>query len=108
MVIKGNIQIDTNGELYETELTDNYIRNSKYTKPSKTEKGAFIPGLISEVIVKEGDIVKLGRTVLVLEAMKMLNEINLNFDAKITKIHVSKGDIVVKDQVLFEYENIEN
>ncbi len=103
---KGKIQIDIEGEIYETELTDNYIRNSKYTRPSHTKKGAFIPGLISDVLLKEGDKVKPGRTIIVLEAMKMLNEINLNFDAKIIKIYVSKGDIVVKDQVLFEYEKI--
>ena len=103
---KGKIQIDVKGEIYETELTDNYIRNSKYIRPSNTEKGAFIPGLISDVLLKKGDKVKSGRTIIVLEAMKMLNEINLNFDARITKIHVSIGDIVVKDQVLFEYEKI--
>jgi len=103
---KGTIQIDIEGEVYETELTNNYIINSKYIRPSDTDKGAFIPGLISDVLVKEGDKVKLGRSVVILEAMKMLNEINLNFDARITKIFVSKGDIVVKGQVLFSYEKI--
>ena len=107
MVKTGKIQIDIKGEVYETELTENYIRNSKYTKPNNTEKGAFIPGLISEVLVSPGQIIKEGRTIIILEAMKMLNEINLNFEAKITEIFVSKGDIVVKDQILFKYERID-
>ena len=55
---------------------------------------APLPGLIREVLVSEGDQVKKGQKIMVLEAMKMENEINADSDGTITSLLVSKGDSV--------------
>ena len=51
-----------------------------------------LPGVIVEVCVKEGQAVKAGQKVAVLEAMKMENEIPAPKDGTVTAIHVHKGD----------------
>jgi len=55
-----------------------------------------LPGVIVEVSVKEGQAVKAGQKVAVLEAMKMENEIPAPKDGTVTAIHVSKGDSVLE------------
>lgn len=55
-----------------------------------------LPGVIVDIKVKEGDTVKKGQTVLILEAMKMENNINADKDGVITAIKVSKGDSVME------------
>jgi glutaconyl-CoA/methylmalonyl-CoA decarboxylase subunit gamma len=55
---------------------------------------APMPGSIVAVSVKVGDIIKKGQVLVVLEAMKMENEIVSPVDGKITAVSVSKGDTV--------------
>ena len=55
---------------------------------------APLPGLIREVLVAEGEQVKKGQKIMVLEAMKMENEINADSDGTITSLLVAKGDSV--------------
>lgn len=55
-----------------------------------------LPGVIIEVSVKEGQAVKAGQKVAVLEAMKMENEIQAESDGTVTAIHVAKGDSVLE------------
>ena len=55
-----------------------------------------LPGVIIEVSVKDGQAVKQGQKVAVLEAMKMENEIAAIVDGTVTAIHVSKGDSVLE------------
>lgn len=55
-----------------------------------------LPGVIIEVSVKEGQAVKMGQKVAVLEAMKMENEIAATVDGTVTAIHVTKGDSVLE------------
>ena len=55
-----------------------------------------LPGVIVEVSVKEGQAVKAGQKVAVLEAMKMENEIPAPKDGTITAIHVNKGDSILE------------
>ena len=55
-----------------------------------------LPGVVIEVSVKEGQAVKQGQKVAVLEAMKMENEIAATADGTVTAIHVSKGDSVLE------------
>ena len=61
---------------------------------------APISGTISEIFVKEGDLVKKGDKLFLLSAMKMDNEILSDFNGKIKKISVKKGDKVKKGDVL--------
>ena len=55
-----------------------------------------LPGVIIEVSVREGQAVKAGQKVAVLEAMKMENEIQAPADGTVTAIHVQKGDSVLE------------
>ena len=55
-----------------------------------------LPGVILSIDVKEGQAVKRGQKVAVLEAMKMENEILSEFDGTVSAIHVSKGDSVLE------------
>ena len=58
--------------------------------------GSPLPGVIISVDVKEGQAVKRGQKVAVIEAMKMENEILAECDGTVTGIHVSKGDSVLE------------
>lgn len=57
---------------------------------------APLPGVIISVNVKEGDTVKAGDTLAVLEAMKMENSIEAEFPGTVTKVHVKPGDSVLE------------
>ena len=76
------------------------------TKPAAAKGGVKspLPGVILDIKVKEGDVVKKGQTVIILEAMKMENSINADRDGKITAIKVSKGESVLEgtDLVIIE------
>lgn len=55
-----------------------------------------LPGVIIEVSVKEGQTVKAGQKVAVIEAMKMENEIQASSDGTVTAVLVNKGDSVLE------------
>ena len=63
-----------------------------------------LPGVIIDVKVNVGDAVAKGQTVVVLEAMKMENNINADRDGKVVAIQVTKGDTVADGAVLVVLE----
>ncbi|MBP3407881.1 MAG: acetyl-CoA carboxylase biotin carboxyl carrier protein subunit [Bacteroidaceae bacterium] len=63
-----------------------------------------LPGVIIDVKVNVGDAVKKGDTVVVLEAMKMENNINADRDGKVTAVQIAKGDTVADGAVLIVIE----
>ena len=63
-----------------------------------------MPGTIVAVKVKVGDKVKAGDGVLVIEAMKMENEIQASTTGTVVAVHVSKGDAVTPDESLLEIQ----
>ena len=75
-------------------------------KPAASKGGVKspLPGVILDIKVKEGDEVKKGQTVIILEAMKMENSINADRDGKVTSIKVSKGESVLEgtDLIIIE------
>lgn len=85
---------------------------TKATSPAPTPKPAVaatgkgtplkapLPGVITSVEVAVGDTVKKGQTVVVLEAMKMQNNINAENDGTVTSVAVNKGDSVMEGTVL--------
>ncbi|MEG2151019.1 MAG: biotin/lipoyl-containing protein [Bacteroidaceae bacterium] len=118
--------VEVNGTPYSVEL-DKPIKvaapkvNTKPATAPKTETGAPVvkrpvvassksgvksplPGIILEIKVKEGDVVKKGQTILILEAMKMENNINADRDGKVSAIKVNKGDSVLEgtDLIIIE------
>lgn len=71
------------------------------------ELKAPIPGLIVDVIVAPGAVVKAGDGLLVLEAMKMENKLLAAQDGVVKSVSVKKGDTVDKGTILIEFENDE-
>lgn len=65
---------------------------------------AYMPGRVVTLLVQEGDEVTAGQGILVLEAMKMENEIRAEYEGRITKIHVQPGQAVEMGSPLFEME----
>lgn len=59
-----------------------------------------LPGVILEVSVKEGDVVKKGQKLMILEAMKMENVIESSTDGKVTSIKIKPSDSVLEGAVL--------
>ncbi|MBO5720516.1 MAG: biotin/lipoyl-binding protein [Bacteroidales bacterium] len=63
-----------------------------------------LPGVILDIKVNVGDTVKKGQTIIILEAMKMENNINADKDGTVTAISVNKGDSVLEGSVLVTIE----
>lgn len=63
-----------------------------------------MPGKIISVRVKEGDAVKAGEVVLILEAMKMANEITSPYTGKVKEVKVSAGQSVAPEDVVISIE----
>lgn len=78
------------------------------TKPSapagKNTIQSPLPGIILDIRCKIGDTVKKGQTLMILEAMKMENNILANGNGKVTEILIQKGDSVLEgaDLVVIE------
>ena len=65
---------------------------------------AYMPGRVVAVLVEEGSEVAAGQGIVVLEAMKMENEIRSEHEGTVTKIHVQPGQAVDTGSPLFELE----
>ena len=61
---------------------------------------APLPGVIIGIKVSVGDVVRTGQVVAVLEAMKMENDIQAEFDGTVTAVHVNQGDSVLEGAVI--------
>lgn len=117
--IEDNIaKIEVNGTPYEIEIeqekkvtkTPTLVRKvvSKQENIQKREGGsttpikAPLPGKIMTINVKNGDIVKKGDVLLIMEAMKMENNVLAPKDGVIETIKVQPGDNVLEGDVLLE------
>ena len=78
--------------------------NTQVVKPTSTkynhEVRPPLPGIILDICVKEGEKVKKGQVLYVLEAMKMENHIESDFDGIVEKICRAKGESVLENDVL--------
>lgn len=86
-------------EKYEDKTKQNPVPSS-----DKNSVIAQLPGTIVRVLKSEGDVVDANEPVLILEAMKMENEVVAPGKGKIKKIHVREGQKVAKGDLLFEIE----
>jgi len=84
--------------------TDSHPSVSKTAHPSAPKGTGNIksplPGVILEIYVREGDTVKIGQKLLMLEAMKMENIINADKEGRVVSIKVGKGDSVMEGDIL--------
>ena len=65
---------------------------------------APMPGKIIDILVEEGAEVKEGEPIIILEAMKMQNEIASHVSGVVTSVSVKKNDSVMKDDVLIDIQ----
>jgi biotin carboxyl carrier protein len=102
--------IKVNQNIYNLEIRDQFdellknlgLENLNSSKIKEIK--APMPGLVLKIIVKEGEDVKKGDNLLILEAMKMENMIKAPADIKIKKIQVKEGDKVEKNQILLNLD----
>jgi biotin carboxyl carrier protein len=89
---------------YKTLLTKKYEDKKPFERINSKIITAFIPGTIVEVFVKKNKRVKQGEKLLLLEAMKMKNEIKAPFYGVIKEINVIPGDKVNNKDCLIEFK----
>ena len=88
--------------LYKTELTKKYISRKKWVPADPKKIYSIIPGTVLDVYVKSGQTAKKGETILILEAMKMQNQILMPYDGKIKKVYVAPDEKISKSQLMIE------
>jgi len=104
------VKLKINNYTYEVEVKDELdellnkmgIKNKK--QQTNKDLKAPMPGLVTNILVNIGDEIKKGDNLLVLEAMKMENNLKAENDAIIKDIIVEKGNSVEKKQVLIIFE----
>ncbi|MEO0183921.1 MAG: biotin/lipoyl-containing protein [candidate division WOR-3 bacterium] len=107
--LDGENQLTINGESYSFEVIDEQVAKVLKSAPDIGHKKevtvtAPMPGLVIEVEVNEGDSVKKGQGLLIIEAMKMQNEFKAPRDGIVKKILVQKGQTVNSKDALVVIE----
>ena len=96
--------VETKAYVY-TEREAGYAQLMPVKKAPDTGKHVLcpMPGLVISIAVKEGQEVKAGETVAVVEAMKMENVLRAEIDGTVKKINAKPGDSLAVDAVIVEF-----
>ena len=89
---------------YKTEFTKKYENQKPWTAPDNRKITGFLPGTVTKILVKKGDKVKAGDTVLKFEAMKMVNSVQTAVDGVVKGVYAQEGDRFPKGFILVEIE----
>ena len=100
-------EVEVNGTTYQVELLTEKKETPRPVvkrvtpvvsapKASAPSIKAPLPGVILDVVVQVGDVVKRGQKVAVLEAMKMENNINSDREGKVLEVKVQKGESILE------------
>lgn len=108
---KNTCTIFVNGRSHEIsvkderdQLLDQYgIADALHTV--EREIRAPMPGLVLDILVTEAELVEVGHGLIVLEAMKMENELKAPSTGRVASIHVNPGDPVAKGDLLIELDD---
>ena len=122
-VVDNKAQVTVNGKDFQVEMeaqpeaekktvtqlpkTDEKVETEPSTNGQVNTEQAIkapLPGVITEIKVSVGDQVKAGDTVVVLEAMKMANNIEAEKDGTVTAICIKQGESVMEDTPLVVIE----
>jgi propionyl-CoA carboxylase alpha chain len=97
--------VQTRAFVYTAREAD-YARLMPIKKASDAGKKLLcpMPGLVVSIAVSEGQEVKVGETLAVVEAMKMENVLRAERDGKVKSIKAKKGDSLAVDQVILEFD----
>ena len=105
----GKWEVSIDGTVYDVEIDQESSRGKRKKRASNRGGGpsaglisSAIPGKIVSVLVSEGDNVDVGSVVIVLEAMKMQNEIKAGIDGRVEKIMCKPGERIEANVPLME------
>lgn len=97
-----------NGKRVSIQVKDKFdlllqqLGMDKMSKKKTESIKAPMPGMVLKVLVEEGQAIKKGDTILILEAMKMENALKAPHDGIVKRVAVNKGTAVEKNQLLVE------
>lgn len=107
--IEGNrtLFFNLNGQRREINVKDTSIKSTVVAKrkaepTNKEQIGATMSGSVLQVLVKQGDKVKRGDTLMVTEAMKMETAIEARFDGVVDHLYVTEGEPISSGDLLIE------
>lgn len=92
---------------YQTTYTKKYENRKVWVEPNFNHINSYIPGTIIDILVKNGQKVAAGESILILEAMKMYNDIKMPFKGKIVKVFVEIGQKIPKNFLMIEIEPLD-
>ncbi len=109
---EGNWEVSIEGRTYTVEIEGLERKKQRKRSAAKTSSttvsgiiSSAIPGKIVAIMAAEGDVVEEGSVVIVLEAMKMQNEIKTGVGGRIRKIMCNPGERVEANMPLMEIRN---
>ena len=108
-IAEKTLQIKVNNTLYSLTVKDKYdallheLGLDKAMSKKVSNIKAPMPGMVLNILVEEGQDIKKGDALIILEAMKMENILKSPADGKVKKVAVKKGVAVEKGQVLIEF-----
>jgi biotin carboxyl carrier protein len=93
------------GEMYSVQVKGGRPRSTIVKKPFRipgveTTVKAPMPGLVVDVLAVEGQQIIAGEVLVILESMKMENELRAQWDGTVQSVHVRPGDVADQDQAL--------
>lgn len=89
---------------YDTLYTRKFELRKPYEPPDPMKILCVIPGIVNVIHVHPGQKIRRDDPLLVIEAMKMQNNIRAAIDATIRSVNVRQGQMVTKGEVLIEFE----
>ncbi|MEE0990139.1 MAG: biotin/lipoyl-containing protein [Paludibacteraceae bacterium] len=112
----GKSNVTVNGKSYVVEVEADVMQATTVRRPlatpSAASKGASgvmkspLPGKVLKVVVAEGQVVKRGDTLMVIESMKMENNIAAQADGVVRKIMVGADQNILQGDALLEFESV--
>ncbi len=99
-------RVTVGGEVYDIGRIrgGGAARGKRHAGPDSGRVVSPMPGKVTKVLVQAGDEVAAGQALLVLEAMKMENELRAAVAGKVARVHVEAGQPVSPAQLLLEFE----
>ncbi len=86
------------GHLYDVQIEDERERAANAAERAASKSGGLVkslmPGIVVSILVEPGQTVEAGQPLLILEAMKMQNEIDAPSAGVVSEIHVKQGEAV--------------
>ncbi|MBR2369064.1 MAG: biotin/lipoyl-binding protein [Paludibacteraceae bacterium] len=112
----GKSNVTVNGKSYQVEVEADVMQATAVRRPVSTPSAASksvsgvmkspLPGKVLKVLVSEGQVVKRGDTLMVIESMKMENNIAAQKDGVVRKIMVAAEQNILQGDALLEFESV--